>query len=398
MLCALAIALFAGGCSLFSQESNASSEPSCIEEIPNADEVQTSYAYDSLTDEAVKHLYLQICDAAQAVTPVDIKAEGELSEKQMTLAIDAYKNDYPETFWLENNFSYIHEDGFTYVYLSYSMTNVELIEAKGRLNAVIDTFLENAPKDKSEYERVIYANNYIVDNCVYDSEAAEISEIVGNESDAYGVLVDKKAVCSGYSRAFQLLCERLGLECVNITGIGRELAHQWNCVKIDGEWYNVDVTWNDYKQTGLENGYLILSDEQFYPDHTASKLYSQVSDEEFLQNPENYNTFIPECGSEKYNYFRMSYPVLYDFGGENYDEISSALAVAIKNGDETYSFVIDDSLDFESAAYKLIEGGYALAYLNSAKNMLWDQYDVTSNSAYAKENINVVTIVLEYEQ
>ena len=55
-----------------------------------------------------------------------------------------------------------------------------------------------------------------------------------------------RCVCAGYSAAFRLLAEEAGLEAIVVTGfLDGTLAHAWNKVKIDDEWYVVDTTNND---------------------------------------------------------------------------------------------------------------------------------------------------------
>ena len=41
------------------------------------------------------------------------------------------------------------------------------------------------------------------------------------------------------------------------------MAHIWNLVKIDGEWYHVDVTWDDYPEifSSLEYESFLKSDK-----------------------------------------------------------------------------------------------------------------------------------------
>ena len=111
--------------------------------------------------------------------------------------------------------------------------------------------MKNLPSG-NDFEREEYINNYIIDNCRYDEEAAENNDVQGNENDAYGALVDGKAVCEGYARAFQLLCNKANIDCVLLSGTADSDNHAWNGVKISGDWYQIDVTWND---TDGENNY-----------------------------------------------------------------------------------------------------------------------------------------------
>lgn len=59
-------------------------------------------------------------------------------------------------------------------------------------------------------------------------------------------------VCDGYSRAFKLLCDRLGVPCMLQCGNAFVKAgaapeyHMWNQIQMeDGNWYGVDICWND---------------------------------------------------------------------------------------------------------------------------------------------------------
>lgn len=64
-------------------------------------------------------------------------------------------------------------------------------------------------------------------------------------------LAPYKTVCEGYSEAFKMLCDRAGIPCIVVVGDAGE-PHAWNYVKMeDGNWYAVDVTWDDQND---ENG------------------------------------------------------------------------------------------------------------------------------------------------
>ena len=58
-------------------------------------------------------------------------------------------------------------------------------------------------------------------------------------------------------------CAKLGIQSQRMTGNG----HEWNAVKLDGTWYQVDVTWDD--DTGVEMSKL-LSDEEKHAEHPAA--------------------------------------------------------------------------------------------------------------------------------
>ena len=50
-------------------------------------------------------------------------------------------------------------------------------------------------------------------------------------------------VCNGYSNLFKLLCDYAGIETQTLAN--NTMDHAWNRVKVDGIWYDIDVTWDD---------------------------------------------------------------------------------------------------------------------------------------------------------
>lgn len=96
-------------------------------------------------------------------------------------------------------------------------------------------------------EKVKAIHDYIILNCEYDY-ANYLADTLPYETRlAYGVLIDKKAVCQGYSAAFNLLAERAGLRSVAIGGYApnSNVRHSWNMVLVNGQIYFVDTTHDD---------------------------------------------------------------------------------------------------------------------------------------------------------
>lgn len=120
----------------------------------------------------------------------------------------------------------------------------------------------------SEYDQVKAFHDWLVNNTEYDLNFSESSY------DAAGPLLYGRAVCDGYSKALDLLCYLSGIDCVRINGeatnsAGQAGSHAWNKVKIDGRWYNVDVTWDDPVSTRpiLRYDYFLVSDNVLSRDH-----------------------------------------------------------------------------------------------------------------------------------
>lgn len=125
---------------------------------------------------------------------------------------------------------------------------------------VVDYVLtEAAPEGMSDYERELAIHDYIIENASYDSNALSALPFFEPDPDntnPYGALVNGRAVCSGYSSAFQLFMDLIGVECITVEGEGNPTReeHAWNMVRLEGDWYCVDVTWDDPIGVGALSG------------------------------------------------------------------------------------------------------------------------------------------------
>ena len=128
----------------------------------------------------------------------------------------------------------------------------------------------------SEYETVKAIHDYIVNNTQYDYDRLLNGTVPEVSHSPLGVLQYGVAVCQGYAYAFELLCDLSGIECDFVGGVAGGGGHAWNQVKVDGKWYNIDVTWDDpiYYFNGvltpyLSYDYFLVSDAVLYQDHVT---------------------------------------------------------------------------------------------------------------------------------
>lgn len=102
----------------------------------------------------------------------------------------------------------------------------------------------------SDYDRELAIHDWIIQWADYDQDAASHAPDAQPHPDRdnpYGLLAGRRAVCSGYTSTFQLFMDLLEIPCITVEGTagGGTQAHAWNMVELDGEWYCVDVTWDD---------------------------------------------------------------------------------------------------------------------------------------------------------
>ncbi len=217
--------------------------------------------------------------------------------------------DHPEYFWLRD--AYLLKtatslfDRKKVLEPFYAIPRDEIDACKERVERVRDEILQAVEAMPSDYEKLLYIHDYIVSTTRYDTEAytdidTETPSARSLESTtAYGVLINKWALCGGYAKAFQYLAEAAGIRCTTVTGHKKDgESHIWNIVVLDGDCYYVDVTWDDPVS--------IVDDAAFDDKGEIFYNYFCITEKELLKThiiDGEQNIAIPGCTAVKYNYF-----------------------------------------------------------------------------------------------
>lgn len=95
-------------------------------------------------------------------------------------------------------------------------------------------------EDMTPYEKEKAVYDWMTTALSYDTGVLQVIPQTSEDCDTpYGVLKYHNAVCVGYATTFRLLMQMLDIECMVVHNT--ELYHSWNLVKLDGEWYHVDI-------------------------------------------------------------------------------------------------------------------------------------------------------------
>lgn len=142
----------------------------------------------------------------------------------------------------------------------------EIERMKADISAVSEEFsaaLTLVTSEMSELEKAVIFHDYIVNRADYAEKTVQPDGSLNYAPDEYnsvGVFLDGKAVCSGYASAYAALLRASGIEAVVVTSV--EMNHDWTMLKIDGNWYHADCTWDD-SENGIIYDYFLKSDEEF---------------------------------------------------------------------------------------------------------------------------------------
>ncbi len=204
--------------------------------------------------------------------------------------------------------------------------------------------------DMTTYEKVLSIFDYICYNTVYDDEIVDYNDETPSFASytcfyLEGVFNDGLAVCDGFSKAFALLCNMEGIDAYRITGEVSGGLHAWNKVKIDGNWYVVDITWtvsstseNDFTTGGeavnfnntefLSYKYFLVSD-------------NFVKDTHFASNTKLNNSLA--ALNEYYYYYNQTYDGTNNLIISSDAEFESLINYMLTNKLYTFEIAFDDN-------------------------------------------------------
>ena len=167
--------------------------------------------------------------------------------------------------------------------LDESLMTTYLAEDESQNNEIIkviyDFIYKYIEPEMSDFEKEIAIIKYLVETTTYaEEEEYNDSNSINDSYKAYGALINHRATCSGYAKAFDLIAKKCYLSSIVVTGSaknssGVEAPHAWHQIYLDDEWYNVDVTWED-PSTNLKvgfnqlfNNYINGTDAEFSVNH-----------------------------------------------------------------------------------------------------------------------------------
>lgn len=149
--------------------------------------------------------------------------------------------------------------------------------AKTAAEKITDSIIKS---DMTSLEKVKAIHDWLVNNVEYDTEGYASGNISQESHTAEGLFKNRKAVCDGYANAFQQMAAYAGFEVIIVGGVGInsegiEESHAWNQIKVDGKWYNIDVTWDDPVSDDGSNNlrymYFLVPDSIIDIDHTSDE-------------------------------------------------------------------------------------------------------------------------------
>lgn len=268
LLCALLCVLLAAGCA-------ADREPRALSEaISNSDEVvaairtglrehasriTVSFTYDADSLDELSALTGEWIEAALRET--DNPCEGDYIRYQY--------GGYESTCRYEagdESYSYTVE-----IVPDYYIYYVQEQEASAKLSEVYGELALD--EGATDYEKIRAIYDYVCSHVKYD-KVHQKNAYYHAKSTAYAALVRGTATCQGYCVLLYRMLRENGIDCRVVTGTGAdgtgEQLHAWNIVALDGQYYNLDATWD----AGAREHRFFLRGSEGFENHAAGEAFA----------------------------------------------------------------------------------------------------------------------------
>ena len=224
------------------------------------------YYYDHLPEElheAYREIYVHLMKNEDEGSFLS-----EVSVDDFWRAYYAVLADHPEIFWATGYKYRYYPESANLVFLpEYLFEKSKIREHQKAMKARVEK-LARAAQNLSEWEKEKYIHDFICENVHYDKLKKPYShEIIGPLGQGVGV-------CEGIAKSVKVLCDALGVWCVialcgNCPEKGIKYRHTWNIVKIGGQYYHLDATFDNTLGAGaqIRYDYFNLCDKSVFRDH-----------------------------------------------------------------------------------------------------------------------------------
>ncbi len=141
----------------------------------------------------------------------------------------------------------------------------------------INACANDEQKVKLIHDLIIQKVEY--NDAIYDDDFDEDTQY---SQSAYSVFCTDLTVCAGYAQAFEMMCNSSDIDALAVTSSD----HEWNKVRVNDSWYNVDCTWDDQGSS-----YPVYYD--FFARNDA--YYDSASGASSHQEESYWNKYLPLC-------------------------------------------------------------------------------------------------------
>ena len=346
--------------------------------------------YVNCLSDSEKAVYDQIFNAISEFKESTGPLVSEINDDRCSDILNMVMMDNPNIFWCANPPGVLSVDSsgmVKNVIFKYCMDKSAAQSRNKKIEKTVKGFVSGIKESMSDYEVALRAHENIIKLIDYDSIGLDLQKKDSDRFDKpdnlrsiYGVFVEKKAVCAGYARAYQYLLNRMGIECAYVKGPCPDgVWHAWNIVKLEGDYYYVDVTFDDSSNT----------DERKNVSAEISYDYFCITTEELLKSRSIHKAgMYPECTATKCNYFVRSKRYFKEYDAQ---KISKVIESDIKSGKTEIALRAENDKVLKVILNRLIDNRGIDDILGSIE----DGKSQTFTSHYVNKDLNILHLFVK---
>ena len=195
-----------------------------------------------------------------------------ITQVQASAVWRVFANENPAFFWIDNQLSTSSTKLTMLVDDAYATPSARS-NAQSKIAEMALDCDQYINGKTSEAVRAATIQDYLAGRIEYAYKTNGAPETELWAHSLVGAANQRKGVCETYAKTYDYLCTLFGLNCLLVTGQGMTdgsaVGHAWNVIELDGEWYDVDVTWNDFEDTNISRVWFGKETTEFAESHIA---------------------------------------------------------------------------------------------------------------------------------
>lgn len=274
--------------------------PTVVENVylPNRFNLSTVSADDVFTNDNLSLEEYLVQEIKNFNDSIDT-SQYQIDDIQLSNILNKINLTYPDIFYLEQNYRYSINSAskITKLKLEYSCTKEEYIETMALIDDKFSEIISTINNDMSDYEKALLVHDYICNNFAYDTRQSDEN----HKLDSF--VKDGVGVCQAYMSAYAYILNKIGIKSYPV--MSNAIGHTWNMVLLDGKYYQVDVTWDDFVPDLLgwaDHTNFLLTDSQISSSRHGDQWFLYEDDDTISATDDTFNN---------YSFKSLKFPIIY---------------------------------------------------------------------------------------
>ena len=191
-----------------------------------------------------------------------------LSDKRAREVYMVFDYENPQFYFLDSAY-YMKDGNFYMTFYDKFMNSVSRAKVTNKTFSTIDSCAEQVKAQSSDVLKVRKAEEIVMQKNKYSYSiyvpGKNYKEFY--DQSLYSTFNLGYTVCAGYCKGVHAILRKAGVSAMSVTSSN----HAWNLVKVDGNWYNLDATWDDSTDDVFSTNFFLKSDNYIMANDRADQ-------------------------------------------------------------------------------------------------------------------------------